>query len=340
MNSRSSFLRLAVLIVITVTCISARVSAQPKPSPEELKAAEAIKLAPDAASKARAATDFVKKFPKSSLRPGVAQTISDQIHEITDGEQKIALAQQFKTIFNDPAEEEMIMPVLLVGYSDAKKPDEAFAAGTTYLGQHPDAVGVLVELMSIATDQAKQKNGKFVAQGDQYGLHAIELIEANKKPASMGLETWKEYQALLPRLYQSMGILAMVRGDRAATQQRLTKATELDAKDPFNYLLLSGSINDEYQEAGKKYQAMKDGPEKTAELPKILATLDRVIDAYAHFIALSEGNAQLATIRQQEMQDLESYYKYRHNGKTDGMQELINKYKAAPAKPKDPFAIP
>ena len=305
-----------------------------------MKAVQAIDAAPDAAGKARAATDFVKKFPKSSLRPGVAQKISDQIHEITDGEQKIALAQQFKTVFNDPSEEEMIMPVLLVGYSDAKKPDEAYAAGTAYLGQHPDAVGVLVELMTIATEQAKQKNGKFVAQGDQYGAHAIELIEANKKPASMGSETWKEYQALLPRLYQSLGILSMVRGDRAVTLARLTKATELDPKDPFSYLLLSGSINDEYQDSAKKYQAMKDGPEKTAELPKVQAIMDRVIDAYAHFIALSEGNAQLAGIRQQEMQDLENYYKYRHNGKTDGMQDLINKYKAAPAKPKDPFAIP
>lgn len=340
MNNRSSFLRLAVLITISLTCISARVIAQPKASPEELKAVEAIKLAPDAAGKARAATDFVKKFPKSSLRPGVAQTISDQIHEITDGEQKIALAQQFKTIFNEPAEEEMIMPVLLVGYSDAKKPDEAFSAGAAYLGQHPDAVGVLVELMTIATDQAKQRNAKFVVQGEQYGVHGIELIEANKKPPSMGDETWKEYQALLPRLYQSMAILGMVKGDRAATQTRLNKATQLDPKDPFNYLLLSGSINDEYQESAKKYQAMKDSPEKTAELPKILATLDRVIDSYAHFIALSEGNAQLTPIRQQEMQDLENYYKYRHNGKTDGLQELINKYKAAPAKPKDPFSIP
>ena len=340
MNNRSSFLRLAVLITITVTCLSARVMAQPKASPEELKAAQLIDAAPDAASKARAATDFVKKFPKSSLRPGVAQKISDQIHEITDGEQKIALAQQFKTVFNDPAEEEMIMPVLLVGYSDAKKPDEAFAAGTTYLAQHPDAVGVLVELMTIATEQAKQKNGKFVAQGDQYGAHAIELIEANKKPASMGPETWKEYQALLPRLYQSLGILGMVRADRPATLARLTKATELDPKDPFSYLLLSGSINDEYQDSAKKYQAMKDGPEKTAELQRVQGILDKVIDAYAHFIALSEGNAQLAGIRQQEMQDLESYYKYRHNGKTDGLQELINKYKAAPAKPKDPFSIP
>jgi hypothetical protein len=339
MNNRSSFLRFTVLLAIAITGISARVVAQPKACPEEQKLAQMVDAAPDAAGKARAATDFVKKCPKSSLRPMIAQKISDQIHEITDGEQKIALATQFKSVFNDPAEEEMIMPVLLVGYSDAKRPDEAFTAGTAYLGQHPDAVGVLVELLTIATDQAKQKNGKFVPQGEQYGGHAIELIEANKKPASMGDETWKEYRALLPRLYQSWGILGLVRGDRTATQTRLTKATELDPKDPFNYLLISGSVNDEYQESARKYQAMKDGADKDAALKNVQATLDRVIDAYAHFIALSEGNAQLATIRQQEMQDLENYYKYRHNGKTDGLQEMIDKYKA-PAKPKDPFSIP
>ena len=339
MNSRSSFLRLAVLITVTLACVSARVMAQPKASPDEEKAYQLIEAAPDAAGKAKATADFVKRFPKSPRRPMLAQKISGQIREITDGEQKIALAQQFKSIFNNPEEDEMIMPVLIVGYSDAKKPDEAFSTGATYLGQHPDSVPVLVELATIATEQAKQKNAKFLGQGEQYGTHAIELIESNKKPASMDDATWKEYRDLLPRIYQSMGILGMVKGDRVVTQSRLTKAIELDPKDPFNFLLLSGSVNDDYQEAAKKYQAMKDGPEKTAELQKVVATLDRVIDAYAHFIALSEGNTQLAGVRQQEMQDLENYYKYRHNGKTDGMQELINKYKA-PSKPKDPFSIP
>ena len=333
MSTRSLLLSIALLIA-PVALI-----AQPKVSPDEQKMAQAIQTAPDAAGKAQAAADFVKKYPKSSLRPVIAQKIADQIHEVTDGAQKITLAQEFQTIFNDPAEEEMIMPVLIVGYGDAKRPDDAFTAGATYLGKHPDSVGVLVELTTLATDQAKQRNGKFVPQGEQYGLHAIELIEANKKPASMSDATWKEYKDLLPRLYQTMGILGMVKGDRPATQARLTKAIELDAKDPFNYLLLAGSVNDDYQDSAKRYQAMPDGPPKTAELQKVLASLDRVIDVYAHFIALSEGVAQLATIRQQEMQDMESYYKYRHDGKTDGMQQLIDKYKT-PAKPKDPFGLP
>ena len=333
MSTRSLLLSIALLIAPTALI------AQPKVSPDEQKMAQAIDAAPDAAGKAKAAADFVKKYPKSSLRPMIAQKIADQIHEITDGALKITLAQQFQTIFNDPAEEEMIMPVLIVGYADAKRPDDAFTTGAAYLGKHPDSVGVLVELMTLATEQAKQKNGKFVPQGEQYGMHAVELIEANKKPASMSDAAWKEYKDLLGRLYQSMGIIGMVKGDRAATQARFTKATELDPKDPFNFLLLAGSINDDYQESAKRYQSMPDGLARTAELQKVLAALDRVIDADAHFIALSEGVAQLASIRQQEMQYLETNYKYRHNGKTDGMQQLIDKYKT-PAKPKDPFGLP
>src|SRR2546421_4411953 len=326
MSTRSLLLSLALLIA------PAAAIGQPKVSPDEQKMAQAIATAPDAAGKAKAAADFVRKYPKSPLRPMVAQQIADHIHQITDGAQKLALAQQFQTIFKEPAEEEMILPDLLAGYAEAKRPDDAFTRGATYLGQHPDSVSVLVELMIIAADQAKQKNGKFIPQGEQYGMHAIELIEADKKPASMDDAIWKQYKDLLPHLYQSVGIIEMVKGDRAATQARLTKATELDPKDAFNYLLLSGTLNDDYQESAKRYQSMPDGPAKTAELQKVLASLDRVIDSYAHFIALSEGVAKFAPVRQQEMQDLENYYKYRHNNSNAGMQQLIDKYKT-PAKP-------
>ncbi|MFN2576188.1 MAG: hypothetical protein ABR607_00695 [Pyrinomonadaceae bacterium] len=326
MSTRSLLLSFAILLM------PAAAMGQPKVSPDEQKMAQAIAAAPDTAAKAKAAADFVKKYPKSALRPMIAQKAAYQIREITDSAQKIALAQQFQTIFNNPAEAEMIMPVLLIGYSEAKRPDDAFSTGATYLGSHPDSVGVLAELMIIATEQAKQKNGKFVAQGEQYGTHAIELIEANKKPESMDDATWKDYKDVLPKLYQSLGIIVLVKGDRAATQARLTKAIELDPKDPFNYLLLSGTLNDDYQESAKHYKSMPDGPPKTAELQKALGTLDRVIDAYAHFIALSDGVAQFASVRQQEMQDLESYYKYRHNNTTAGLAELIEKYKT-PVKP-------
>src|SRR5437762_13472216 len=121
MNTRSIYLSFAILIAATAAF------AQPKVSLDEQKMAQAISLAPDAAGKAKAAEDFVKKYPKSSLRPIYAQKIADQIHEMTDAQLKITMAQQFKSIFNNPAEEELIMPVLIVGYADAKRHDEAFS---------------------------------------------------------------------------------------------------------------------------------------------------------------------------------------------------------------------
>jgi hypothetical protein len=60
--------------------------------------------------------------------------------------------------------------------------------------------------------------------------------------------------------------------------------------------------------------------------------LDNVIEAYAHAVALAESNPNLQQVRQQYLQDLEAYYKYRHHNSTEGMQQLIDKYKT-PAKP-------
>ena len=181
MNSRSSFLRFAVLITVTSACLGARVMAQPKVSPEEQKAAQAIDAATDAAGKSKAAEDFIKRFPKSSLRPVYAQKISDQIHEMTDAQQKIAMAQQFNSIFNSPDEEELIMPELiwLFGCQAAR---QAFSTGATYLGQHPDSIGVLVELMNIATEQANRKRGSLSARASSTERH--EMILGTRNPGT------------------------------------------------------------------------------------------------------------------------------------------------------------
>lgn len=95
--------------------------------------------------------------------------------------------------------------------------------------------------------------------------------------------------------------------------------------------MLAALFNQDYQTAAKHYEAMPAGPPREEELKKTQAILDQVIDAYAHAVALAEGNAALAQIRQQYLGDLETYYKYRHGGSTDGMQQLIDKYK--PTKP-------
>jgi len=217
-------------------------------------------------------------------------------------------------------------------YVNANRFDDAFALGSTLLERNPDNLRALVSLTAAGTEQAKKHNSKYASLSFQYGAKAIELIEANKKAADMDDASWAQYRTLLPGLYQSMAILSLVRGDHAEAKARLARATQLAPSDPFNYLILAGLLNDEYQEAAKRFQSMSDGQAKADQLKKAQALLDNVIDVYAHLLALAEGNERLQPIRQQYMTDLEAYYKYRHNNSTAGMQELINKYKV-PAKP-------
>jgi tetratricopeptide (TPR) repeat protein len=262
----------------------------------------------------------------------VAQSLANEVADVKDAAAKITLVQEYQGIFKEPSDQEFIVPVLIEGYAESKKFDEAFATGAEFLKTHPDSLQVLVKLMSVGTDQAKVQNGKYIVPSLQYGAHAIELIEAKKMPAGMDEATWKFYEGNLPVLYQSMGILYIIKGERAEARLRFIKATELLPNDPFNYLMLVDILDTEYQDMARRYQAMPSGNAKNAEYPKVIAALDKVIDTMARVIALSEGDARLTQARQQSLKDLEIYYKYRHNNSTEGMQQLIDKYKVA-AKP-------
>jgi hypothetical protein len=329
----STFVALSCVVSASVVS-SARAqsgrSAQSNISSGEQTLLKEIDAAPDPAAKLKAAAELIKKYPKSSVRPRVSRDIANQIGAITDASQKLSLAQEYQGVFADPSEQELIMPVLIEAFVGANRSDEAFSIGSAFLKSNPDSLPVLVRLVLVGTDQAKQKNPKFIPQSLQYGTHAIELIEADKKPADMDDAGWKKYKTtMLPSLYQSMGLMNVVKGDRGEAKARLAKAAEIAPADPFNYLLLAGILNEEYQDGATRYRGLPDGPTKGEELKKVLASLDLVIDAYAHTVALSEGNARMQTVRQQFLEDLESYYKYRHNNSTAGLQQLIDKYKAA-----------
>jgi tetratricopeptide (TPR) repeat protein len=332
-----------VLILTTVVCLGSanyaraqgreggKGQGQSNQSPEEASMLRSIASAPDPVAKLKVIAEFVKKFPKSSARPRLAHGAADQIEGVKDPAQRLSYSQEYLKIFDQPSEVEMILPVMIEAYAAANQPDEAFAKGSEFLSKNPDSLEVLVALMLVGTEQAKKQNGKFVVESVQYGTHAIELIEGDKKPAGMEDAAWQQYKtSMLPGMYQSMALLHLVKGDRTEAKARFTKASELAPSDPFNLLMLAGMLNEDYQTEAKRYQGMPAGSAKDEELKKAQGLLDVVIDAYAHSIAVAEGNAPFQQVKQQYLQDLEAYYKYRHNNSTAGMQELINKYKTAP----------
>ena len=325
--------RLSALLFMSVL-LGTAAFAQPsesKASPDEMKAAQAIMAAPDPAKKLKAGEDFIKKYPKSTIRPQVARGLVDQISAVTDAGQKVSLAQEFQQSFNESSEQDSIMPVLLEGLSQAKHSDEVFTTGAAYLGKNPDALVVLIQLLSTGAEEAKNKNPKFITQSLQYGKHVIELIDAGKKPADLDDAAWAKYKTdTLPSIYQSIGLLYLVSGDRTQAVANYSKAAELAPNDVFNVLMLGQLLNADYQDSAKRYQGMPSGPAKDEELKKTQVLLDKVIEAYARAVAVSEGDTRYSQVREQFLQDLESYYKYRHNGSNAGMQDLINKYKPAP----------
>jgi len=329
MKTRSILLT-AVLLIAAPSPIFAQ-GAAAQASQDEQNMAKAVMTAPDPVVQIKTAADFVKKYPKSTLRPRLARELAQKIDGATDPAQKVNGAKAYKEIFTEPTEQEMITPILVEGLIQSKRTDEAFTAGSEFVTRNPESLEVLIQLVSTGTTEAKSKNLKFVPQSLQYGASAIQLIEADKKPAWMDAAAWTKYKSdTLPGLHQSMGLLNLVKGDKTQARASYVKASELAPTDPFNFVMLAGIINEEYQTSAKQYQGLPAGPAKDEELKKAQALMDAAIDAYAHAVAVSEGNATLQPVRQQYLQDLEAYYKYRHNNSTAGMQALIDKYKPTP----------
>jgi tetratricopeptide (TPR) repeat protein len=300
----------------------------PQVSKGEQDAMTKVESAADPAAKLKAADEFIKKYPKSTNRAGVVTHVIGEISNVTDPAQKITLLESSLTVFKDPADSDVITPVLLNAYINAKRVDDAFGFAEKALAKNPNDVTALTQVTMFGAEQAKQGNGKYVPQSQQYGVRAIQTIESGNKPASMTDESWKEYQTRwLPQLYQVEGLLSMMTGNNADAKTRLDKAASLNANDPFTFYLLGSLLNDEYQKMAQNYQKQTPGPLKDSLLKEAQAKMDEIVEMWAHAIALAQGNAQYQSFADQLRPELEGYYKFRHSGSTKGLDELIAKYK-------------
>jgi tetratricopeptide (TPR) repeat protein len=156
------------------------------------------------------------------------------------------------------------------------------------------------------------------------GAKAVELLEADKKPEGMDPSFWNNFRnSWLPRLYQAQGVILYMSNDKAAAKDKLEKAAGLDPYDPNTLLLLSDILRAEYARLAEQYKVEK----KSSLLDEALQKMDEMIEWLARAAAATEGNAQFQTLTGQIMDQLKEYYTYRHEGKTDGLKELIQKYK-------------
>ncbi len=303
-------------------------SKQSVPSDGEQKAMAKIEAAPDIAAKLLAAGELIKKYPKSPLRSKAVSHIAQEVGKIQDGAQRITQLENMLTVFKEPADAEVINPILVDAYFKQNRPDDGFRVASAYLSKNPNDVALLTQVALEGVEQAKKQEPKFAQQSLQYGAKAIELIESGKKPDTFDDAKWGEYKSQwMPVLYQSLGLLSMMAGNKADAKTRLEKALSLNAKDPFTFVLLGSMQNDEYQQLAQQHKAASPGPLKDTILKQAHAKMDEVIDLFAHAVGLSEGKPAYQQLHDQILQDLQAYYKYRHGGSSDGLQQLVDKYK-------------
>lgn len=303
--------------------------AEVKVSGGERDAAAKIDKAKGTEAKLQAASEFVKKYPNSALRPRIARSLADEIAATSDAQTKISLGQAYLDIFNKPEEAQYINTTLLNTYINSGKTDEAMKAGTVWLQQHPDDIQTMQNLTILAAGAAIRGDNTYAAQGRQYGAQAIAMLEADKMPAGADATRWADFKkTALVSLYRETGMIAYKTGDTAAAIPLLQKAADLNSPDPGVYFVLSDLMNDRYEALAKEYKVTPPA-QQPAKLKDVQAALDQVIETYARAIAFSDGstNPQLQQANAAFRQSLEQYYKFRHNNSTEGMQQLIDKYK-------------
>jgi hypothetical protein len=329
-----SLISLFAGFVFSLFIVAHAIAQEQKPevklSEGETKALNALNALTDPSAKLKALEDFLKKYPKTPIRIQLADTAAAEIAKVKDPVQAVALAEAAQKLFTGPEELENILGVLLDSYITAGRADDAFRVGSDILSKNPDEVHAHVQLTFAGANEVKKQNPKYVKPALQSSVKAIALIEADKKPATMDAPNWATHKALLPQLYQQAAILNLVEGNLADAHTQATKSAALKPNDPTSFALLGMVINNDYLKSAESYKTMPEGAEKAASLKKLEGLIDQIIDAYAHAVALSIGKPEHQSMMQQLTTDLTSYYKFRHNNSTAGMQELIDKYKPKP----------
>jgi len=217
----------------------------------------------------------------------------------------------------------------------AKNINEEIRLGKEALAEDPENIDYLYLLaIDIRTNElsANPPNLSHAADAKDFTERTIKLIEAGKVPVVIPKENWKQ-NAQLAYLHWSLAIIDKDNKDVALEHYK--KAAMLDPSFAQYYLNSGLILHERYVAAAQKYQAFpaedrtaeEPKPEVKAALEQVNASADMVIEYWARFLGLTlKDKDKWGTTRAQVEQVVTDLYKFRHDDKTDGLQDLINKY--------------
>ena len=176
------------------------------------------------------------------------------------------------------------------------------------------------------------------AEAVAHATKALQLLEAGKT-----LENWEPLASkdvAMAYLNYTIGTLTL-QNDPAAALKNLIKAAQFETplkKSPFTYAYIAGAyetgpyakLSEEYT---RLYKDKDETPESKLALANIHQIVDRMIDGYARAVALAGSDAKFTAQKPVWQESLTTWYKFRNNNKTDGMNELVAGILAKPLPP-------
>ncbi len=300
----------------------------PKVSQGEADAAKKVEAAKDFLAKMKAAEEFSKKNPKSTLRPQIAKYLAEEIYRNNDPKARLSQYDTYSKLFSTEEEGSYILSGKVDALISTGAVDEAFKLAPKALEKEPDQAFLLTALAIAGRNALQQGKADYAEVSKGYAAKAIALIEADKIPEKTNPESWallKKQQ--LPELYFSQGLIFYSEQDAAAAKASFEKAATLSPNNPNNYFMLSALADGDYRRAAMDYNVASNA-EKPAKLKAAEAAMDVIIDYSAHALALVEGKPESKAMYDQLLGETQNIYKLRHKASSaDGLKAIIEKYK-------------
>jgi tetratricopeptide (TPR) repeat protein len=220
-----------------------------------------------------------------------------------------------------------------------KKFAEAYSTGAKILADEPNYLRAQIDLGYAGYLAASAKNESFNAAALDYARKAISEIESGKAPAEWA--PFKGKDDTLAYLNYAVGFLTLKTSPDQAIDA-LLKAAKYDSdinKTPSTYYFLAAAYESgPYKTLSSAYQTQYAGkpetPESKAALEKLNTVMDRIVDAYARAIKTAGTDPKTEQSRKEWLNQMTTYYKFRHEGSDAGLPEFIAASMQKPLPPK------
>jgi hypothetical protein len=210
-------------------------------------------------------------------------------------------------------------------------PATAFAACKPFVDANPDNPFGYLLLVNAGLKNVQAKNKATNAEAANAARRALALIEQGKTS-----EVWAPLPSqaeAVPGLNYYVGFFTLENapGEAAKHLLKAAQSNSSFSKEPSTYDFLAVAYyKNEFEPLASEYKAKYEGKEATPEsealLNKINAITHRLVDAYARAVALSPAGPA----KDDRRSKLATFYKQLHDGKEDGLNELVTGILAKP----------